>query len=228
MKRGERDAAKVVAIKEAWRKGVTSGLLADELGITRSAVMGVYNRNKAALAACPLGGRLGRPRNRSAVPARWTQDKVDQVAEHRKAGMSFLEIAKRMGMTEGMISGIFERRRELRAINPGRAPVRFGKPRGARPKQPFKPVVITNTKMLVEDWIAQGKIRRFDSGESTDYYAIVAYLRERGYILSQAHQKYTLSSGRGRPRRVGWNDVLAVVDRFRIAEGKPPILRRAA
>ena len=215
---------RVEQIKQVWKRGMTCAVIADEIGCTRSAVSGVYNRYRAELKDHPLSApgvaRKGKP------ITRWTPDMLRQAAALRRDNLTYDEIAKRMGVTPRMVSGIFWRKPELKGIEcviQRKSPT----PRGS-PKAPFKPVVITNTKLLVEDWVKQGKVRRFERGETTDYFAIVRYLEERGFKLSMKHSRYFLANGRGRPRQCDWSDVLAVVDKFRVAEGKTPFVRRAA
>lgn len=218
---------RVEQIKQVWKRGMTCAAIADEVGCTRSAVAGIYNRYKTELALHPLSAPGSAARKGKPI-TRWTPTMVQQLAILRKEGLTYDEIAKRMGkgITSRMVSGVFFRKPELRSIDrPAIVPNREAHP---RPKAPFKPVVITNTKLLVEDWVKQGKVRRFERGETTDYFAIGRYLEERGFKLSMKHSRYFLVNGRGRPRQCDWSDVLAVVDKFRVAEGKTPFVRRAA
>lgn len=213
---------RVEQIKQVWKRGMTCAAIADEIGCTRSAVAGIYHRYKTELRHHPLSDPGG-PRLRPTI--RWTPYMIGRLATLRKEGRTYDEIAKSMGVTPSMVSGVFNRRPELRELRgPEKSHVRY------RPhaKAPFKPVVITNTKLLVEDWVKQGKVRRFERGETTDYFAIGRYLEERGFKLSMKHSRYFLVNGRGRPRQCDWSDVLAVVDKFRVAEGKTPFVRRTA
>ncbi|MBW8636968.1 hypothetical protein K1W69_07190 [Hoeflea sp. WL0058] len=75
---------------------------------------------------------------------------------------------------------------------------------------------------LVESWLsAHGGPRRFPAGTSSDYFGVQRFLEERGYTLTQVASKFTLSSGKGRPRTLSWRDVIELVDTLRSAEGLP-------
>lgn len=75
---------------------------------------------------------------------------------------------------------------------------------------------------LVQTWLAaHSGPRRFPAGTSSDYFGVQRYLQERGYTLTQVASKYTVSSGRGRPRTLAWREVIDLVDTLRSAEGLP-------
>jgi hypothetical protein len=85
--------------------------------------------------------------------------------------------------------------------------------------------VISNEQKLIEEFIARNGVRRFDAGQTTDRYSIQKFLEERGYTLSGWQGKIKISSGRGRPRKLTWAQVIKLVDELRAAEGLPTFLR---
>lgn len=180
---------------------------------------------------------------------KWTQADKDRLAELLPIpGMSAAKIAQVIGgdMSKNAILGLVRRNPELKAI--GLHGVPNGGTRGGRPKktnvvqfpsdrrtpanrnvpseQP-KLQVITNTKLLIADYIAKHGVRRFKERDTVDYYSLQSWLSERGYTLSMKSSLYTLSNGRGRPKVMPWRNVVQFVDKMRKAEGLLPILRSA-
>lgn len=118
----------------------------------------------------------------------------------------------------------YNRQYSLRQKQGIKLPPRLPAPQRKPQRKPFKPVVVSNNvKLMVQDWIAQNGVRRFERGDMTDYYHLTNWLRERGYHLSQVSAKYFLRDGQGRPRKMTWDKVIAIVDNLRRAEGLQPI-----
>lgn len=84
-----------------------------------------------------------------------------------------------------------------------------------------------DTARMVKAWVAaHGGPRRFPRGESTDFFAVQAWLHQRGIGLSSVKGSYWIRRGDGAPRRQAkWRDVIALVDRLRVEEGREPIVR---
>lgn len=87
-----------------------------------------------------------------------------------------------------------------------------------------------DTARMVKAWVAaHGGPRRFPRGESTDFFAVQAWLHQRGIGLSSIKGSYWIRRGDGAPRRQAkWRDVIALVDRLRVEEGREPIVRHSA
>jgi len=89
----------------------------------------------------------------------------------------------------------------------------------------YRPTAGTNDAELVQGWLAQnGGARRFETGASGDELAMRDYLRKRGYETAYSKGKIYLK-GRGRPRLLTHEGLVALVDDLRAAEG---LLRIAA
>lgn len=58
--KGRATRQKIEAIKRVYRRGITAGEIAELLGTTRNAILGIYNRNKGALRSCPLVATRGK------------------------------------------------------------------------------------------------------------------------------------------------------------------------
>jgi hypothetical protein len=108
----------------------------------------------------------------------------------------------------------------------------YGRPVSTMPPAPTpKPVlkVIANTSMMIADWLKKnGGPRRFERGFSTDYSHLRFYLEKHGVTLSLVKSRCYLSTGGSRPRKVEWEDVYRIADKFRRAGGLEPILRASA
>jgi hypothetical protein len=88
---------------------------------------------------------------------------------------------------------------------------------------------------LIDAWLAKnGGPRRFERGTSATADGVRGYLKDRGYTLEftgwkQGGKARLKHEGvRGRPRLMTMRELLAFVDELRAAEGREPILGRAA
>ena len=84
-----------------------------------------------------------------------------------------------------------------------------------------------DTARMVTAWVAvHGGPRRFPRGESTDFFAVQAWLYRRGIVLSSMKGAFWIRRGEGAPRKQAkWRDVIDLVDRLRLKEGREPIVR---
>lgn len=62
IKKGRDPMRRVTAIRRIYRRGITAGELAEKLGTTKNAIMGLYNRHPDALRSCPLVATRGKTR----------------------------------------------------------------------------------------------------------------------------------------------------------------------
>lgn len=79
---------------------------------------------------------------------------------------------------------------------------------------------------IISDFIATHGVRKFQIGESGDYFNIQSFMLQRGYTISFSGKKFTIK-GHGKSRVTSWNGMLQFVDAIRTAEGREPP-RRAA
>jgi hypothetical protein len=90
-------------------------------------------------------------------------------------------------------------------------------------------VVSNNINMMAADWLAKnGGPRRYETGFSTDYVPLKNYLEKHGITFNLNKNVPYLTAGRGRPRKASWIEVYHLVDKYRLAEGLTPIMRRPA
>lgn len=199
-------------------------------------------------------GTPGAPRSkRPKKYLTWSPERLDRVAELMQAGKTGKQIGDEFGVSRDAIIALsrkhpklidigFARGRknrpklseEQRIENRRAARQRYiDKARASRPvaqtplpeRKPFKPVVVSNNvALMVQDFIARNGVRRFERNTRADYHSLAQYLEERGYKLIQRATRYTLAGPRGRPRFVTWKEAIALVDKFRRAEGLEPIL----
>ena len=183
---------------------------------------------------------------------RWTPARDAKVAEMLRDGKTAKEIGEELGLSRNAIIGRVTRSDELKAIGFSRSPgqhkdTKQGKPSNrhrrrlvrvpaARKSGPLSIVALRTVEApltrqpgsvseMVDRWIAErGGPRRFESGASADYFAVQNFLGAHGVSLSAERGRYRLAHGRGRPRVVGWKDVLAVVDEIRAGNGLQPIM----
>jgi hypothetical protein len=86
-------------------------------------------------------------------------------------------------------------------------------------------VVSNNIPLMVQDWLDRnGGPRRFEKNATADTWAIRAYLEERGIRMNGHQCKWSVSTGRGRPRTMKWSEIVRIADEFRIAEGLQPFV----
>lgn len=252
MTRAQRTMAIVEAIKAVYQPGMYLRQIAEALGETRAKVSGIYYRYSEQLKDCPPGGVQGRakgekrPRRSGLTYGRkWTQERIDTVAHLMRQGLSSAEMSAQLGVTRNAIIGVIDRTPELCAISqakPGARPRmtkaerkeraldtsrRYRKRVAETKPKPFKPVVITNVAMLVQDFVAKNGVRKFEVGASADYYVLSTYLQERGWKLTTLQgARYGLGrlGVQGRLRSVTWKEAVAFVDKYRRAEGLQPFM----
>lgn len=100
-----------------------------------------------------------------------------------------------------------------------------GKPKAKQVQKPELRVVSNNVPMMVQDWLEKnGGPRRFEYNATADKLAVKLYLEERGVKVNGYQGKWTLSTGRGRPRPIKWVDAIQIADEFRAKEGLEPFL----
>ena len=184
-------------------------------------------------------------------PDGWSADEHETMVRMAAEGCPMSQVAKVLGRSRNAIAGRAIRHgiKFLGIVKRGpkgpRGPkqvtaqvIRFPKPPKAtaapravaKPASPPKPlkVVTQNTDLMVQDYLAKHGARRFEPGFSTDYHNLKNYLQERGVSLNLKSSSPYVSHGRGRPRKCTWGEVIAIADRFRVAEGMTPILRSSA
>ncbi len=85
------------------------------------------------------------------------------------------------------------------------------------------PLARDSLRAMVECWTARnGLPRRFQPGESLDFYAVQAWLQRRGYALGAVKGRFAiLSPGKNR-HGLSWRQVIELVDELRVAEGLEP------
>lgn len=179
----------------------------------------------------------------------WTDEARDLIAELLEQGCSAAEIATHFpGKTRNAIIGIVTRDKRLANIgfkaNPGgRAgnyvppakTILLGRqsskppkpPKKTAPKRqppPPKPVIVSqNTDEMIADWLARnGGARRFERGESSEYFQIQKFLEERGYTFAKVASRLTIGFAGGRKKSVSWAQAIDFVDKIRRQEGLQP------
>lgn len=88
------------------------------------------------------------------------------------------------------------------------------------------PLTSDSLRAMVECWTQRnGRPRRFQPGDSTDFYAIKAWLGMRGHALSAVKGRFVVEA-QGRSRRnLLWREVMNLVDDLRRREGLEPFAR---
>jgi|SRR5690606_28426287 len=180
----------------------------------------------------------------------WTDHDKQQIAAMLLAGDTYDVIAAEFGVSRNAVAGVITRTKRLhglsqRALSDEHRERLSAAQReryssnvivfpGAR-REPLPTVekpalrVITNTAKAIDDWLkANGGARKFEPGFSTDYLAMKSFLEKRGVTFNLHRGSCFLSNGRGRPRKVTWDEVYRVADKFRVAEGLTPILPESA
>lgn len=76
---------------------------------------------------------------------------------------------------------------------------------------------------MVECWTAvHGLPRRFQRGESTDFFYVQGWLYKRDYALSASKGKFTIQSADRSWHGLSWRQVIELVDELRCHEGLEP------
>lgn len=225
-------------IASMLENGATATQIAPRFGVGKGAICGIVRRT-------PRLSAIGFQRNqRDRIAASklspgdqsnrklWTDDERAELYRMKDAGATLGEIALHFRVTKKAVIGQVKRRSDI-ASNI----IRFPRSRTAKRSQAAikadsrsrpKLRVIVNTKKLVDDWLREnGGARKFEPGFSADYLGMQRYLGDRGVTLGMRRGKLLLHGERGRPRMVSWDEVWAAADKFRVREGKTPILRAA-
>lgn len=72
-------------------------------------------------------------------------------------------------------------------------------------------------------WSARhGGPRRFQPGESVDFYSVQSWLHRRGYSLAGLKGRFVVEAKGRSQRNLLWRQVLELVDQLRAAEGLEP------
>jgi hypothetical protein len=125
-------------------------------------------------------------------------------------------------------------REYLRAWRAKRKGVVIPFPAQKRPQQRHDPrpalrVVSNNVPLMVQDWLDKnGGARRFERNATADKLAVKLYLEARGIKTNGFRGKWTISTGKGRPKQIKWPEVVQIADDFRMAEGLEPFLPQSA
>ena len=78
------------------------------------------------------------------------------------------------------------------------------------------------------EFIALHGLRKYNSGDSADYFRLQGFLKDRGLELSTKSNRYCIrkTGSKGKSRWVKWANVIEYVDNIRVSEGLEPIFRR--
>lgn len=73
--------------------------------------------------------------------------------------------------------------------------------------------------------IAEGKLRKFKPGDSSDMISLQAFARQQGYSLTQSKHRYLLKKegAPGRPKAMTLDELMQEIDALRIAAGMQPL-----
>lgn len=180
------------------------------------------------------------------MPA-WSDENKAIVADLLKAGKSASEIGKAIGVTRNAIVGIVSRDAILAAIGFARSANRdkARKPRVRKMvEKPKKPAQRQRTKITdsapkcgtisvpvidlneaIDTWIQINGVRRFEQGDSADFFRVQDFLKGHGYEVSGSiHRKDFKVEVDGRRKSLGWNGLLEFADSIRVQSGMEPIL----
>jgi hypothetical protein len=186
-------------VAERLKAGDTAREIGERLGVSRSSITGLLDRDidlaKIGLTRKATGRNGGRIR-------RFTLEEQMQ----RKREYNKLYQAKRRSRSNVVqFPGSFQRRPEQQRDTPALR------------------VVSNNIPLMVQDWLDKnGGPRRFEHFATTDTWIIRTYLEERGIKLNGHRGRWAISRGKGRPRIGTWADVMQIADDFRMAEGLQP------
>lgn len=197
-------AEKIEAVKTVWFDGASSRQIAERVGApSRNSVISVFHRNREALKQYPLRTVIRRPKmSEEERKAR----EADRVRRYRSR-------KRRSNVITLLIPAV---KRALGDVCHGAAPVKTV-------EVPRLRVMSNNVDLMVKDFLAKHGARRFERGVTTEYVAIVNFLREHGRELKCASACYKLD---GKP--TSWVGVLAMVDEIRTRKGLEPIVRKSA
>lgn len=192
------EAKEIVA--ERLKAGDTAREIGERLGVSRSSITGLLDRDielaKIGLSRKATGRNGGRVR-------RFTLE--EQMARKR------------------VYNKLYQAKRRSRS-NVVQFPGSFQQPRSDEQRHGVAlHVVSNNIPLMVQDWLDKhGGPRRFEHAATTETWVIRTYLEERGVKLNGLRGKWIISNGRGRPRIGTWADVMRIADEFRLAEGLQP------
>lgn len=84
-------------------------------------------------------------------------------------------------------------------------------------------------RRMIDAWLTtHGGPRRFQRGESADFYYLQSWLRSRGYALSASKGSFFIRPIDGERQQVKWREVIELVDMLRAAHGMETITPMAA
>lgn len=84
-------------------------------------------------------------------------------------------------------------------------------------------------RRMIDAWLAaHGGPRRFERGESADFFALQRWLLCRGYALSAAKGTFYVRPIDGERQQMKWREVIELVDTLRAAHGMETITPLAA
>ncbi|MBB4583535.1 hypothetical protein GGE45_005909 [Rhizobium aethiopicum] len=112
------------------------------------------------------------------------------------------------------------------------AAVRTRSPRTSEPEKPVgrKEGGVAGDRMMIDAFIAQYGVRRFESGASVSSSALHRFLANRGYGLlveDERNGRVRLLERNGPTRSMMWPDVVKFCDALRQSEGLEPFVRDA-
>lgn len=84
-------------------------------------------------------------------------------------------------------------------------------------------------RRMIDAWLAtHGGPRRFQRGESADFFALQRWLLCRGYVLSASKGSFFVRPVGGERQQMKWRQVIELVDTLRAAHGLETIVPMAA
>lgn len=195
---------KIEAVKAAWFDGCSSRQIAKAVGApSRNSIIGMFHRSPEELKRYPLRTVSRRPKmSDEEKRAR----EVDRARRYRARKRSADIIQLRIPATK----------RAAGDVCVGCAPVKTV-------EAPRFRIVSNNVDLMVKDYLTKHGARRFERGATTEYVAVVNFLREHGHELKCASACYKID---GKP--TSWVGVLAMVDEIRTRKGLEPIVRKSA
>jgi hypothetical protein len=192
---------------------LTAGKLASEIGavigVSRNAIIGIVGRTER-LRAIGFARTPGHPGSRKPRPNR----KQPVAGSHRKRPQKLFAAPKT-------------------ATNPAHnyrdfSPMRTGFALPSQQRRDTITVPVTDLNSAIEQWMAANNgPRRFERGDSGDFFSVQEYLRARGHDVrgSPMSKGFTVISD-GKKRSMGWHGILRLADEFRASEGRQTIFSR--
>lgn len=233
------------------REGLSSRGIAERTGKTRGTINSIVKHNKILRAiGFKTPSKGGGAAGADSKLAKWSHDDRESIADMLRTGARCGDIMPHFpDKTRSALVSLVHRDPVLRVIgfkgkilNPGRRSkarkstvIAFRSPRRAIPEKQtpspqsvegFKPRVINNVPLMIDDWIAKNGVRQFERGATGEFYGICVWLRARGYECAFHGQKrgyYTITASGGRAKKLDWKGVLALHDKVRRAEGLEPV-----